>query len=394
MSSQLLYIPLGVFGLTRWGAWLVHRVPATFYRPQRTDHREPLAVVTPVYQEDPDLFRAALLSWLRNGVDEVIAVVDVTDETCEAIARSYGVEVIMTDVPGKRDALRKGWEAASTSLVALVDSDTIWADDVAARVCEPFVDPRVGGVGTRQNALDPASFWQDIADMYLDYRYFDELAAQSVIGQSLSCLSGRTAVYRREILLQLSDEFMSETFMGRQCLSGDDKRLTMLTLQAGHKTVLQRNARVWSTFPSSFKIFMKQRVRWARNTWRSDLRAIGGRWVFRHPMLAFIMLNKMISPFALLFSFGFLIFLLFTHAWLAATTVLAWWLVSRAAKLLPHFRRRPDNLRLLPAFIGVTLLMAVIKIQALLTIRTQLWLTRNVGVVDGEIQRTGPEAVG
>ena len=33
--------------------------------------------------------------------------------------------------------------------------------------------------------LNPSGFWQDIADMYLDYRYFDELAAQSVIGQSL-----------------------------------------------------------------------------------------------------------------------------------------------------------------------------------------------------------------
>jgi cellulose synthase/poly-beta-1,6-N-acetylglucosamine synthase-like glycosyltransferase len=391
MASEILYIPLGVFGLTRWGAWLVHRVPASFYRPVVTGHRESIAVVTPVYQEDPDIFRQALLSWRRNGVDEIIAVVDVTDETCEAIARSYGVQVVMTNVPGKRDALRKGWEAASASVVALVDSDTIWADDVAPRVCEPFLDPRVGGVGACQNALNPGSFWEDIADMYLDYRYFDELAAQSVVGQSLSCLSGRTAVYQRQILLDLSDEFMHETFMGRQCLSGDDKRLTMLTLQAGHRTVLQRNARVWSTFPSSFKVFIKQRTRWARNTWRSDLRAIGGLWVFRHPMLAFIMLNKMISPFALLFSFGFLIYLLFGHAWLPAMTIVAWWLVSRAAKLLPHFRRRPDNLRLLPAFIAVSILMATVKIYALISIRTQLWLTRDVGVINGEVQRTGAE---
>ena len=68
-------------------------------------------------------------------------------------------------------------------------------------------------------------------------------------------------------------------------------------------------------------------------------------------MLAFIMLNKMISPFALLFSFGFLLYLLSFQDWSVASTIIAWWLVSRAAKLLPHFRRRPDNLRLYPASI-------------------------------------------
>ena len=55
--------------------------------------------------------------------------------------------------------------------------------------------------------------------MYLDDPYFDELAAQSLIGQSLSCLSGRTAAVQMGSASPASDEFMSETFMGRQCLS-------------------------------------------------------------------------------------------------------------------------------------------------------------------------------
>jgi len=369
----------------------VHRVPASFYRPVVSDHREPLSIVTPVYQEDPYLFRSAVESWLRSGVgpDEIICVVDTTDEVCEAIARSYGVRVVMTDVPGKRDALRRGWEAASTSLVALVDSDTIWADDVAARVCEPFEDPIVGGVGTCQNALDPENVWQEVADMYLDYRYFDEIAAETVVGRAVSCLSGRTAVYRRDVLLEISEEFMAETFMGRQCLSGDDKRLTMLTLKAGYRTVLQRNARVWSLFPTSFRKFVKQRTRWARNTWRSDLRCLSEGWVFRFPMLAFIMINKMVSGFTLLYSFAVLVFLFSSHAWAGAATLAGWWIVSRAAKLLPHLRRRPENLRYVPVFIGVSLIMALIKIFSLLTIRRQAWLTRQVAVVDGVVQRTG-----
>ena len=387
--EHFIYLPLGVLGMFRWSAWLVHRIPAAFYRPRSNGHREPLSAVTPVYQEKPELFRRALESWLHNDVDEVICVIDVTATDCQQIAEEYGVTVIMTDVPGKRDALRKGWEAATTPLVALVDSDTIWAGDVAATVCEPFADPEVGGVGTRQSALDPESLWENAADMYLDYRYFDEIAAQTRVGQAVSCLSGRTAVYRRELLLEVSEEFMNETFLGVQCMSGDDKRLTCLTLKRGYKTYLQRNARVWSTFPAHFRGFRKQRLRWARNTWRSDLRALGEGWAFRHPLLAFMMMDKMVSGFTLIAS-ALLFGLTFAHHhWLFAVTLACWWIVSRAAKLLPHLRRRPEALHLIPAFILVSLLMAFIKLWALLTIREQKWLTRDVQVEGGRIVRTG-----
>ncbi|HVF14958.1 MAG TPA: glycosyltransferase, partial [Acidimicrobiales bacterium] len=135
--DAIYLIPIGILGLVRWLSWLVRRIPAALYRPISTGHRETLSLVVPVYQEDPDMFRRALDSWVANDVDQIICVVDVTDQDCLDIARSYPapVEVIVTDVPGKRDALRKGWEASRTSLVALVDSDTLWAGNVATLVC-------------------------------------------------------------------------------------------------------------------------------------------------------------------------------------------------------------------------------------------------------------------
>jgi hypothetical protein len=44
---------------------------------------------------------------------------------------------------------------------------------------------------------------------------------------------------------------MAETFLRVPCMSGDDKCPTSLLLKRGHRTVLQRSARVWSTFPGS-----------------------------------------------------------------------------------------------------------------------------------------------
>lgn len=388
----LAYLPLGILGLIRWLCWLVRRVPAVMYRPAAGGERLSLSVVVPVYQEDPEIFARAIESWLANKVDEVVLVIDVTDTACMEVAARYPVTVITTDVPGKRDALRRGWEACATELVALVDSDTIWADDVADEVCKPFADPRIGGVGTRQNVYNPRGFLQRVNDMYLDYRYFDENAAQTVLGRAVSCLSGRTAVYRRALLLEISDEFMNETFWGVPCMSGDDKRLTTLLLERGHLTFMQRSARVWSTFPATWRVFFKQRLRWARNTWRSDLRALSRRWVWRHPFLAYTMIDKAVSSFTLLLSPAFMVYAIVRQDWFFVTCLAVWWWVSRAAKILPHLARRPSSFLLVPGFVLVSFAMAVVKICALLTIRKQRWLTRQVAVENGVVVRTGATA--
>lgn len=394
LSDWLYYLPIATIGLLRWIGWLVRRVPAAFYRPVHNDHREPLTVVVPVYQEDPRILGYAIESWLRNDVAEVILVIDASDHTCRAIADRYPVRVVVTDVPGKRDALRLGWEAATTPLVALVDSDTIWAHDVAPRVQMPFADPAVGGVSTRQNVYNPVGFLQRVNDMYLDYRYFDENAAQTVMGRAISCLSGRTAVYRRELLLEVSADFMAEQFLGVPCMSGDDKCLTSQILKRGHRTVLQRTARVWSTFPGNPRTFFRQRLRWSRNTWRSDIRALFiDRWAWRYPFLTYTMLDKAIGCFTLLASPVFMALAIARQDWFFVGLLAAWWWASRAVKMLPHLRRRPSSFFLIPPFVLLSFGMAVIRIIALVTIRRQRWLTRQVAVVDGAVVRTGEPAL-
>ncbi|MGE3289751.1 MAG: hypothetical protein AB7J32_27145, partial [Pseudonocardia sp.] len=81
----VLGTPLGILGLIRWGCWLVRRIPAVLYRPMTGGHRLPMSIVVPVYQEDPEVFTAAIESWLANRVDEVILVIDVSDTTCREI---------------------------------------------------------------------------------------------------------------------------------------------------------------------------------------------------------------------------------------------------------------------------------------------------------------------
>ena len=181
---------------------------------------------------------------------------------------------------------------------------------------------------------------------------------------------------------------MHEQFWGVPCLSGDDKRLTTLVLERGYLTYMQRSAEVWSTFPNTWRIFFKQRLRWARNTWRSDLRALSRPWVYRHPFLAYTMMDKGLSGFTLLLGPAFMVHALINQNWIFAAVLAGWWQLSRSAKLLPHLRRRPSSFLFIPGYVFVSWIMAIIKLQALLTIRRQRWLTRQVAVENGQVVRT------
>jgi cellulose synthase/poly-beta-1,6-N-acetylglucosamine synthase-like glycosyltransferase len=392
LTTTALLIPIGALGVFRWMMWLAKRIPALFYRPIENDYDTTATIVTPVYMEDPDLFRRALDSWIANEPDRIIAVVDVTDVTCMEIARAYSeVEVIAFDIPGKRPALAAGVAAANTDIVVLVDSDVIWEPDVLAKLKMPFADPTIGGVGTRQhvwptNGATP-TLWERIADIYLDIRYSDEVPATTRWGRAVSCLSGRTAAYRTRLLQSMRDAFLNETFWGTPCMSGDDKRYTCLVLQRGYRTWNQLNAHVYSTFKPDFNGFVNQRIRWSRNSFRSDLRALWQGWVWRYPYLAIMLLDKTIAPFMLLLGPIVLVVSIVVGHWQLVAALLAWWLLSRSFKILPHLRRRPADWLIVPIFIGVTYYMSLVKTYALLTLKEHKWLTRAVEVVNGKVVR-------
>ncbi len=392
LTNISLLVPIGIVGVVRWAMWCAKRIPALCYRPIDNDYTTTATIVTPVYNEDPVLFRQAIESWIANQPDCIIAVVDVTDTTCMAIAESYPqVDVIPINIPGKRAALAAGVDATTTDIVVLVDSDVIWEPDVLEKVKMPFADPKIGGVGTRQHMYPSdgkrATVWERIADIYLDIRYSDEIPATTRWGRAVSCLSGRTAAYRTQLLQDLRESFLNEKFMGKPCMSGDDKRYTCLVLQNGYATWNQLNAHVYSTFKPTFRDFTKQRLRWTRNSFRSDLRALWQGWVWRYPYLAVVLIDRTVAPFTLLVGPIVFILALVLAKWQLALAMLIWWHVSRAFKIWPHLRFRPKDWLIMPMFILVTYYMMLVKLYALFTINQHKWLTRAVAVVDGKVAR-------
>lgn len=380
-SIFYFYLPLGIIGAWRWLVWVFKKIVGLYYKSQKNSYSASVSIITPIYNEDPEILKKALFTWIKNYPKEIIAVIDYTDKSSIAIFRKFaktfsGARLIITKKPGKREALADGIKAATGELVALVDSDTLWSANLIKNSLPPFIDPKVAGVTVRQNVLRTESLAQKIFDIQLDLRYFDEFPFLAAGGDALVCLSGRTSLYRRRVVLPMCDDLVHETFLGKPLISGDDKRLTYLVLKNGWKVAYQKNARVFTPGVWDLKTYMQQRLRWTRNSLRADLKAMWEGWTWKHPALAFFQVDKVIQAFAIILSPIYFFVSLYLGLYLGAALIFAWWFISRAIKIYPHLRRKPEHILVLPFFVLFTFMSAFIKIYALFTLNTHSWITR------------------
>jgi cellulose synthase/poly-beta-1,6-N-acetylglucosamine synthase-like glycosyltransferase len=247
----------------------------------------------------------------------------------------------------------------------------------------------VGAVGTRQNVYLPASsVWRRVADWIIDLRYVDYVPATARAG-AVVCVSGRTAAYRRTAVLPVLEHLEHEFFLGRRCIAGDDGRLTWLVLASGFRTVHQDSARALSMFPSTFRAFCKQRVRWSRNSYRCYLTAAWKGWLWRVPVVSQVtVLQILFTPVTMFAAVYYVVGSgLSDRGGQALALSLTWVLLGRAIRSVSHLRRRPSDLMILPLVALVIAMVALpIKTYALVTMNKQGWLTRRADLTGGEGQ--------
>jgi hyaluronan synthase len=379
------YWPLGLIGVLSWTVWFVRRwLSRHRYQPVVNDFRTRTSVVIPVYQEDPEVLERCLRTWLREDPTEVILVVDDRDD--ELLRRLYAgtdprVKVVEWHHTGKRGALGAGVRHATGEVVVFADSDTEWRPGLLASMQMPFVDPAVGGVGSRQHVYLPhTNVWRRVAYWMLNTRYLDYVPAMSRKG-GVACLSGRTAAYRREAILPVIPALEREMFLGRQCIAGDDGRLTWLVLAAGYKTVHQDTAQADSMFPADLRAFTKQRIRWSRNSYRCYLTALSQGWLWRQPFITQVtVLQILLTPISMGATVWYGTRWISQGGWVAVAIVLAWAVTGRALRAMSHLMENPREIVLAPLVaVTIAVIALPIKFWAALTMNKQGWLTRQEG---------------
>jgi N-acetylglucosaminyltransferase len=382
------FIPLGLAGLLVWGLWLYRVVLSRLAKPVVNGYRTTVSVVVPSYREDAEILVRCLASWLSQDPLEVIIVVDVADTECHAKLQEVTdprLRVLVFEHSGKRSALGVGIREAQGEVVVFADSDTWWQPGLLDAVQMPFEDPTVGGVGTQQNVYQrTTSVWRRIADWLVNLRYYDYVPAMGSRG-GVACLSGRTAAYRLSAILPVVTHLENEFFLGRRCIAGDDGRLTWLVLASGYKTVHQSSARAISMFPDSFSAFVKQRVRWSRNSYRCYLTALWKGWLWKTPLVTKVtVLQILLTPVTMGVTLAYLFFSRLELTAVSIGLAVGWLVLGRGIRGWSHLRRHPSEILLLPLLCLVVIMIALpIKLYAFLTMNKQGWLTRTSDQVGG-----------
>jgi hyaluronan synthase len=186
-----------------------------------------------------------------------------------------------------------------------------------------------------------------------------------------------------------------ELFLGRECVAGDDGRLTWLTLAAGYRTVHQDTAQADSMFPADLRAFARQRMRWSRNSYRCYLTALSQGWLWRQPFITQVtVLQILLTPASMGAAVWYGTHWVIGGGWLAAAIVLGWAVVGRAVRATSHLLENPREIVLAPLVALVIVGIALpTKLWAALTMNKQGWLTRQEGErVQGQAEIAVPSA--
>ncbi|CEO98028.1 Glycosyltransferase 2-like domain-containing protein [Plasmodiophora brassicae] len=398
-DAMPFFLPVGLIGVVRLSLFLIRLVCYLLYRPRRPSSVTPsrykssdVTVIVPTIDAGPEFIRAAS-QWIKNRPAEIIVVTthalrNDIESFVASLPDAGHFRVLSVPYANKRVQLVEGINAATTPILALSDDDAIWADHFLRWCLVPFNDDKMGGVGSSQRMTpcgEKPTFWEVMADMRLSMRMM-EASSTTYIDGGISCLSGRTALYRTEILTDpdLQYAFVNEKWRGKyQLHSGDDKFLTRWLVKKHWNMHFQmhRDAMLDTTFKPNW-MFLKQLLRWTRNTWRSDYTSLFvDRVVWRrYPYVAFNMVDKMINPITLLCGPAFIIYAMMRHPFWSPMAILAteicWLFFSRYIRLTDHWRKHPWDIIHLPMYILFSYFFAFMKIYALLTLHVTGWQTR------------------
>ncbi|KAG0337673.1 hypothetical protein BG000_005125 [Podila horticola] len=393
-----VFVPLGLVGFYRYLWFTIKLCAYFFYRPMKPKENPTyrpeydVTIVVPTIDAGEE-FKEAAHSWLVNNPKEIIIITETKmREPLQELANSVDpsrIRVLTVPKANKRLQMVEGIRNTTSEIVVFADDDAIWAPTTLEYILACFEDPNMGGVGTSQTVKSVGRYqtvWEVLAGFRLTIRNI-EIAASTHIDGGVCCLSGRTAAYRTCILQdpQFQYEFTHDFWLGKYPLnSGDDKFLTRWMVYHGWNTYVQicKEAELLSTFKDNWR-FVKQVLRWTRNTWRSDFRSLftERRIWSRHPFVAFTMVDKIFNPITLLSGPISVMAMMIKGEfhlpiWDIIISYIVWLMMTRIIKLLPHLFKRPQDIIWVPAFLIFGYYFAIMKIYALFTLHEVGWGTR------------------
>ena len=293
---------------------------ASFYRPVRIDpnYTPGVSIIIPCFEEEEWIQRTVHSCINQDYPVDKLEVIVVDD--CSKDRSAERVEEIIAKLKeadtgdhayrvaerirffrqsanlGKRDAMARGAREAKHELLVFVDSDSFLDPFAVRNIVQPFKDKEMGGVSGR---TDVANTYTNALTKMQAVRYsiaFRIMKAAEGYFDAATCLSGPLSCYRRDLVLKYMDSWLNQRFLGQKATFGDDRSMTNFILRH-NRTTYQDSAVCMTIVPRSYKVFLRQQMRWKRSWLRESLIASRFMWK-KEPFMALSFYMGVLVPIA------------------------------------------------------------------------------------------------
>ena len=288
------------------------------YRPVPVDpdYTPSVTIVIPCFNEETWISRTILScvdqDYPPDKLDIIIVDDGSTDRSVEVIKKTVNelcregkrfnlqnrIRVFLQKYnQGKREGMALGIRNARTELIAFVDSDSFLEPDAIRNLVQPMKDPRMGGVSGRTDVANTYTNHLTKMQAVRYYISFRMMKAAEAYFDCVMCLSGQLSCYRLDMVREVYEKWLHQTFLGQKATFGDDRSLTNFIVEH-HRTTYQDTAICSTIVPNRHKVFLRQQMRWKRSWLRESLKAGKFIWKKEPLMSTFFYLGLLIPLIA------------------------------------------------------------------------------------------------
>lgn len=282
-------------------------------------------------------------------------------------------------------AMRLLTELKPITAIVMTDSDTVLDKDVVRQLTMPFVDPRVGAVTGDVKILNVVNYLSLLSSVRYWFAFNLERAAQSFWGV-VNCVSGPLGAYRSDVIREVLDDWMQQTFLGERCTYGDDRHLTNLTLRNRWQVLYTPFASCQTETPTTLWRWVRQQIRWNRSFYREMI--FNFKWAHKHPLwLTYDLTYQTLFPALLLIGMAMqVVFAVHTRSFVPTLVFVTSLLLGGGFRSLYSYLLTRDPRKFCLAFYGFLYIIFLLpaRLWALATLWHTTWGTSARGLLTAQ----------
>jgi N-acetylglucosaminyltransferase len=345
-----------------------------------------VTVIIPLYNESEQIYKTLKSIAVQKYAEDKLQIMVVDDASKDdsliwarkAAAEYPNITVIAnSENIGKRLAIGKAVQLATSEFIVSVDSDVIVDQNAICELIKGFTDHKIAAVGGRVYVLNCHVNWltkMQAIKYFFGYQYLKNLEnAYSTV----MCLSGCLTAYRRKVLLELEPILHGRHMFGVPIKYGEDRFLTRQILKAGYATRLCPDARCFTNAPTTVAGYFSQQLRWRRSNLVDLLGSMSHIW-----QLPWLVVLHYLSLHCILLAYPLFLWSSFFTGQFFHGTVTHLGILA-VYGMVYHIQKRdsPEHLRVSGIhFLWMAFLMPVtymvLSMLALLTLDSGSWETR------------------